>query len=79
MFGMRPTELIIILFIVLLLFGANRLPELAGSLGKAMKDFRRAVNTPDEPSPSVNQEPSSTLKTHPEPGSSASEQPRSSS
>lgn len=49
MFGMRPTELIIILFITLLLFGGNRLPELAGSLGKAMKDFRRAVNGPDEP------------------------------
>jgi sec-independent protein translocase protein TatA len=59
MFGMRPTELIIILFIVLLLFGANRLPELAGSLGKAMKDFRRAVNTPDEPVPAPPTTPSS--------------------
>jgi sec-independent protein translocase protein TatA len=36
------TELIIILFIVLLLFGARRLPELASSLGRARKEFRKA-------------------------------------
>ncbi len=51
MFGLRPTELLIIVFILLLLFGASRLPELASSLGKAMKDFRRAVSAPDEPPP----------------------------
>lgn len=54
MFGLRPTELLIIVFILLLLFGASRLPELASSLGKAMKDFRKAVSAPDEPpAPSV--------------------------
>lgn len=35
-------ELIIILFIVLLLFGAKKLPELAGSMGKSMREFRKA-------------------------------------
>jgi len=54
MLGLRPTELLIIVFILLLLFGASRLPELASSVGKAMKDFRKAVSAPDEPpAPSV--------------------------
>ena len=54
MLGLRPTELLIIVLILLLLFGASRLPELASSVGKAMKDFRKAVNQPDEPpAPSV--------------------------
>jgi len=44
-------ELIIILIVVLLLFGANRLPKLARSLGKAQKEFKKGVDegvTPDE-------------------------------
>lgn len=36
-------ELLIILFIVLLLFGARKLPDLAGSMGKSIKEFRRAT------------------------------------
>jgi sec-independent protein translocase protein TatA len=36
------SELIIILFIVLLLFGARKLPDLAGSMGKSIKEFRKA-------------------------------------
>jgi sec-independent protein translocase protein TatA len=35
-------ELLVILFIVLLLFGAKRLPDLAGSMGKSMREFRKA-------------------------------------
>ncbi len=37
------TELIIILFIVLLLFGARKLPDLAGSMGRSIKEFRKAT------------------------------------
>ena len=36
-------ELLIILFIVLLLFGAKKLPGLAGSIGTSMKELRRAA------------------------------------
>ena len=40
-FGLGPTELLIILGIALLLFGAKRLPEIGSSLGNAIKEFRK--------------------------------------
>ena len=42
-FGLGPTELIIILGIALLLFGAKRLPEIGSSLGNAIKEFRKTL------------------------------------
>jgi len=45
--GLGPTELIIVLVIVLLLFGAKKLPELAGSMGKSIKEFRKAADEAD--------------------------------
>ena len=41
-------ELLVILFIVLLIFGANRLPDLAKGMGKSIKNFKEAVRE-DEP------------------------------
>lgn len=41
-------ELLIILVVVLVLFGGKRLPELASGMGKAVRDFKKAVNEPDE-------------------------------
>ena len=38
-----PMELIIILVVILLLFGAKRLPELARGLGKSMSEFKKAT------------------------------------
>lgn len=40
MFGLGPTELIIIAIIVLLIFGAKRLPEIGKGLGGAIKEFK---------------------------------------
>lgn len=42
--NLGAAELIIILVVVLLLFGANRLPKLARSLGKAQKEFKKGVD-----------------------------------
>ncbi|RLG35149.1 twin-arginine translocase TatA/TatE family subunit [Methanosarcinales archaeon] len=42
MFGLGPTEIILILAIILLLFGASKVPELARSLGSAMGEFKKA-------------------------------------
>jgi|TARA_B110000116_G_scaffold187406_1_gene162493 sec-independent protein translocase protein TatA len=36
-----PTELIIILFIILIVFGAGKLPEIGGALGKGIKAFKK--------------------------------------
>jgi sec-independent protein translocase protein TatA len=38
------SEVVLILFVVLLLFGANKIPELARGLGKGMREFKDATN-----------------------------------
>jgi len=44
MFGIGPQETFVILLLILLLFGANRIPEVARSLGRGMHEFRKAAN-----------------------------------
>lgn len=47
MFGVGLPELLVILLVCLLLFGANRLPEIGKSLGEGIREFKRAMK--DEP------------------------------
>jgi sec-independent protein translocase protein TatA len=47
--GLGPFELILIFAVLLLLFGAKRLPELAGGMGKGIRDFKRSLHGIDEP------------------------------
>ena len=51
-FRIGPTELIIVLVIVLIIFGVGRLPEIGGAMGKAIREFRKSSQS----DPSAKQE-----------------------
>ncbi len=46
--GLGSTEIVLILFVVLLLFGGKKIPELAKGLGSGIKNFKKAINEDDE-------------------------------
>lgn len=46
--GLGIWELLLILVIVLIIFGANKLPEIGGGMGKAIRNFKKATNEPNE-------------------------------
>ncbi|MEW6428348.1 MAG: twin-arginine translocase TatA/TatE family subunit [Thermodesulfobacteriota bacterium] len=48
MFGLGMPELIIILVIVVVIFGAGKLPELGAGLGKGIKNFKKASKEEDD-------------------------------
>jgi sec-independent protein translocase protein TatA len=48
MFGLGFSELLIILVIVLIMFGAGKLPEIGEGLGRGIRNFRKAIKSPDE-------------------------------
>ena len=48
MFGISPLELCVILLIVVVLFGAKRMPELGSGLGKAISNFKKAYSGADD-------------------------------
>jgi sec-independent protein translocase protein TatA len=48
MFGIGMPELIVILVIILVVFGAGKLPEIGSSLGRAIKNFKKATEGKDE-------------------------------
>ena len=47
-FGLGPTEIIIILVIVLLLFGGSKIPELMRGLGQGMREFKKGASDLDD-------------------------------
>jgi len=51
MFGLGISELLVILVIILIIFGAGKLPEIGGGIGKAIKNFKEATkdSNPKEP------------------------------
>jgi sec-independent protein translocase protein TatA len=49
-FGLGFGELLLIFAVMLMLFGAKRLPEVAAGMGKGIRDFKRALNGVDDPS-----------------------------
>jgi sec-independent protein translocase protein TatA len=48
MFGMGIGELLVVLVIVLVVFGAGRLPEVMGSMGKGVQAFKKGLREPPE-------------------------------
>lgn len=49
--NLRPIELLILLAVLILLFGARRLPELARGVGQSIRVFRREVKAPEDEAP----------------------------
>ncbi len=48
MFGLGMSELLIILVIILIIFGAGKLPQIGEGLGKAISGFKRGVSEPSK-------------------------------
>ena len=47
--GLRPPEMILILAVILLLFGARRIPEMARGVADGIKTFKKSMKDDDEP------------------------------
>ena len=56
-FGLGFGELLLIFAVLLMLFGAKRLPEVASGMGKGIRDFKRAINGLDDQALQANQTP----------------------
>jgi sec-independent protein translocase protein TatA len=44
---LAPTHLIVLLLVILIIFGPSRLGDVGGALGKGIRDFKRAINEPE--------------------------------
>jgi sec-independent protein translocase protein TatA len=61
MFGIGPEKIILLLIVVLLLFGAKRIPEIGSSFGRGIREFKKSIgdhDAPDTPAPRELREPS---------------------
>jgi len=53
MFGLGPSELLLVLLLVFFMFGAKRIPEIARGFGKGISEFKKATHeVPDKQKPS---------------------------
>jgi sec-independent protein translocase protein TatA len=75
--SLGPLEIFVVVFVILLLFGAKKLPELARGMGKAMKEFKKATKDVEddirtameeepEPAPRKESKPSQTQPVSPD-------------
>jgi len=68
MFGLGTTELILILIIVIVLFGAKRLPQVGAGLAKGIKSFRSNISDEDKKSRSESEGAASEISASEESG-----------
>jgi sec-independent protein translocase protein TatA len=71
-FGMGIGELLVVLVVVLVVFGPGRLPEVMGSLGKGMQEFKKGLREP----PEIEKMPEKTLPPRRQDGKASGEMPR---
>ena len=64
--GLGFGELVLIFAVLLLLFGAKRLPELASGMGRGIRDFKRAINGLDDGSLQANETPNAVQQPAPQ-------------
>ncbi|WP_321368753.1 twin-arginine translocase TatA/TatE family subunit [uncultured Desulfuromusa sp.] len=50
MFGLGTQELLIILVLVMIVFGAGKIPQVGGALGKGLRNFKKGIKDADEDS-----------------------------
>ncbi|MQA90514.1 MAG: twin-arginine translocase TatA/TatE family subunit [Gemmatimonas sp.] len=65
--GLGFGEMVLIFAVLLLLFGAKRLPELASGMGRGIRDFKRALSGVDDNSIQVNPQPQASIEPPPQP------------
>jgi len=82
---LSPTHIVVLLVLILLVFGANRLPDIARSVGQSMKVFKKEVkdlrddNEDKQPPAQIQQPQEGTYYTQPtQPGQSAAQSPEGS-
>ena len=62
-FGVGFPELVVLLVVLLLVFGAKRLPEMGRSIGKGMREFKDAVSGDDDSTPTTTATPTTATPT----------------
>jgi sec-independent protein translocase protein TatA len=55
LFNLGTPEIFLIAFVIMVFFGAKRMPELARAMGKSVKEFKKATTENDEPPPADGQ------------------------
>jgi sec-independent protein translocase protein TatA len=73
MFGIGAGEWVLILVVIMVVFGANKLPQLGDGLGRALKNFKRAVSSANEIEASAKK--GEIPSEQPKPGSAQSSEP----
>lgn len=48
MFGIGPTEILLIAIVIMVLFGAKKIPDILKGMGRGIKDFKKEVNNIEE-------------------------------